>query len=166
MKILDILLVTPVRIALGALFVFAAFLKLKDPQAFAEAVKAFKIFDLDTAAHLVVMAAFTVPWLEMLCGILLIFGLWTRAAALALTGLILAFTVGIISVLVRDLDVSCGCFGDYEWPCKGNIGTCHVLRNSVLLASSLLVLWRGGGPLALDRLRLKAKPVDSDPVEA
>lgn len=166
MKILDILLVTPVRIALGALFVFAAFLKLKDPQSFAEAIKAFKVFDLDTASHLVVMAAFTVPWLEMLCGILLIFGLWTRAAALALTALLLAFTAGIISVLIRHLDVSCGCFGNYEWPCKGNVGYCHILRNSTLLAAALLLLWRGAGPLALDRFRLKPKPVDSDPVEA
>lgn len=161
MKPLEATLVTPVRIGVGALFILAAYLKLENPQSFVDSIKAFKVFDLDTQSHLVVLAAFTIPWLEMLCGVLLVIGLWTRAAALALSVLLAAFTVGVISVLYRGLDVSCGCFGKYEWPCTGSIGACHVVRNSVLLLASLLVTVRGAGPVALDRLRLKPEPVDS-----
>jgi len=161
MKPLEAVVITPVRVGLGALFILAAYLKLQNPQDFVDSVKAFKVFDLDTQSHLVVMAAFTIPWLEMLCGVLLVIGLWTRAAALALTVLLAAFTAGVISVLARGLDVSCGCFGEYEWPCAGNIGACHVVRNSVLLLLSLLVTWRSGGPVALDRLRRRPEKVDS-----
>lgn len=166
MKLLEAILITPVRIALGALFVFAAYNKLADPQSFADAVKAFKIFDLDTQSHLVTLATFTIPWLELLSGILLIIGLWTRAASLALATLLLAFTIGIISVLYRKLDVTCGCFGEYEWPCKGPVATCHVFRNAILLTISTLLLWRSGGPLALDWFRRIPAPVDSQPESA
>lgn len=166
MKPLEAVLITPVRIGLGALFILAAYLKLQNPQDFVDSIKAFKIFDLDTQGHLVVLAAFTIPWLEMLCGFLLLIGLWTRAAALALSVLLAAFTIGVISVIRRDLDVSCGCFGEYEWPCKGNIGACHVVRNSILLLASLLITWRAAGPVALDRLRRRPEKVDSNEATA
>lgn len=165
MKPLEAVVITPLRIALGALFVFAAYLKLENPQDFADAVKAFKIFDLDTESHMVVLATFTIPWIEALSGLLLVFGLWTRAAGLALSVLLAAFTVGIISVISRDLNVACGCFGEFEWPCKGDVSFCHILRNSVLLLAALVITWRGAGPLALDRLR-RPRPVDSPPPTA
>jgi uncharacterized membrane protein YphA (DoxX/SURF4 family) len=165
MKPLEALVITPLRVALGALFVFAATQKLKDPQLFADSVKAFKVFDLDTQSHMVVLATFASPWLEAACGVLLILGLWTRAAGLALSALLLAFTIAIVSVLQRDLDVTCGCFGKYEWPCKGDVSLCQVARNAGLLLVSLLITWRGPGPLALDRLRLR-RPVDSPPADA
>jgi len=166
MKPIEAVVVTPIRIGLGALFMLAAYLKLSDPQAFAESVKAFKIFDLATASHLVTLATFTVPWVEMICGVLLVLGLWSRAASVALAGLLLAFTIGIISVLQREVDVRCGCFGKYEWPCTGNISMCHVARNSIMLLCSLLITLRGGGPVALDWFRRKRAPVDSEPQTA
>lgn len=151
MHALEAIALLIVRVALGALFVFAAWMKLRNPQAFADAVLAFKIFG--SADHLVVLTTFVVPWLEMICGLLLVAGLWSRAAALALLAQLLVFTAGIVSVLVRKMDVTCGCFGEYEWPCVGAVSGCHVLRNSVLLLAAGLLAWRGGGVIGLDGLR-------------
>lgn len=153
MRALEAAVLMIVRVALGAMFIFAAWMKLKNPQAFADSVLAFKVFG--QADHLVILTTFVVPWLEAICGLLLVLGLWSRAAALALFMQLLVFTGGIISVLYRDIDVTCGCFGEYEWPCTGAVSMCHVGRNGALLIAMGLLVWRGGGVLGLDGLRWK-----------
>lgn len=143
-----------IRILLGGLFVFAAAMKLQDIQGFAFSVKAFDLFPT-TADHAPRLLAFVVPWTELLVGLLLIVGLWTRAASLLLALILIGFIAGIISVLARDLNVSCGCFGRFERPCTGPISSCHVIRNGVLLAGTLFVLWKGPGSLAIDRQEVR-----------
>jgi uncharacterized membrane protein YphA (DoxX/SURF4 family) len=139
-----------VRLVLGGLFIFAASMKLQDIQGFAFSVAAFDIFP-KSADHLTRLVAFAVPWAELLAGLLLILGLWTRAASAILSVLLLAFIAGIVSVMMRHLQVSCGCFGRFEVPCTGPVGPCHIARNSVLLAVSLFVFWMGPGTFAVDR---------------
>lgn len=140
-------LVLPIRVILGALFVMAGVLKISDPQSFAFAVKAFKILP----DHLIVTTAFSLPCIEILAGILLIMGLWTRGAAVVILLMLVGFTAGQVSVIQRGLDVKCSCFGNLEWPCPGAVGTCHLVRNSVLIAMSLIAATLGPGPLAIDR---------------
>lgn len=142
------------RVLLGGLFVFAAVMKLQDIQGFAFSVKAFELFPAG-ADHAPKLLAFVVPWTELLVGLLLIVGLWTRAASLLLAVILVGFIGGIISVLARDLNVSCGCFGRFERPCTGPISSCHIIRNSVLLAGTLFVLWKGPGSLAIDRQEVR-----------
>lgn len=141
------LLALPIRLVMGGLFLFAASVKLGDPQQFAFSVHAFKILP----EHLSILATFVIPWLEIVLGACLVLGCWTRAAATLLTLLIAGFLAGIISVIVRKMDVTCGCFGKFEIPCTGPIGICHVIRNSVLIAGSVYVAIAGPGPMAIDR---------------
>ncbi|MCX5689897.1 MAG: DoxX family membrane protein [Planctomycetota bacterium] len=138
------------RLVLGGLFVFAAVMKLQDIQGFAFSVKAFELFPA-SADHAPKLLAFVVPWTELLVGLLLILGLWTRAASMLLALILIGFIAGIISVLARDLNVSCGCFGRFEKPCTGPISSCHIVRNCVLLLATLFVLWKGPGSVAIDR---------------
>jgi putative oxidoreductase len=148
--------VTPfARVLVGGLFLFAASIKLGKPQDFVESVLAFKIFAGGRAMpdHLAQLATFAIPWIEALCGVLLVLGLWTRAAALLLSGLIAAFIVALILVLRLPGEIECGCFGKFEVPCGKIVGPCHVVRNSVLLALTLLVLWRGPGVWSVDYAR-------------
>lgn len=140
-------LVLPVRVFLGAVFVLAGYLKIGDPQAFAFAVKAFKILP----DHLIIPTAFALPCIEILAGVLLIFGLWTRGAAVVLLLLLLGFTAGQASVIQRGLDVKCTCFGNLEWPCSGAVSTCHLVRNGVLTLMAIITATLGPGPLAIDR---------------
>jgi putative oxidoreductase len=143
-------LIFVVRVLLGALFIFAGVMKLRDIQHFVQAVGAFKIIP-EGAEHLQVLTAFVVPWIEILAGLMLVLGWWTRAAALTISLMLATFIVGIGSVIARDLDVKCTCFGKFEIPCDGPIGWCHIVRNSVLLVGTLLILVKGAGRLALDR---------------
>ncbi len=140
-------LVLPVRVFLGAIFVLAGYLKISDPQSFAFAVKAFQILP----DHLIVPTAFALPCIEILAGVLLIIGLWTRGSAVVIFLMLLGFTAGQAWVINRGLDVKCSCFGNLEWPCAGGVGTCHLVRNGVLMLMAIIAATLGPGPLAIDR---------------
>ncbi|MEZ6242208.1 MAG: DoxX family protein [Phycisphaerales bacterium] len=157
----SIVLLAPLRLALGAIFLFAAWVKLfskpvtntiidSPAQAFAESIKAFKIIPVDGGEQVIKLLTFSIPWAEAICGVLLILGLWTRAAATLLSAQLFLFTIAIVSVIARKMEVSCGCFGEYDWPCTGPMGWCHVWRDLALLAVALLLAWRGSGVLGLD----------------
>jgi uncharacterized membrane protein YphA (DoxX/SURF4 family) len=139
-----------IRILLGGLFIFAGYLKVADPQAFAFSVMAFQIIP-QQAGHLSHFIAFALPWTELLIGVLLVLGIWSRAAALLLAVLLVGFIGGIVSILARNMSISCGCFGDFEFPCKSPIGTCHIVRNSLLLLMALTIAAVGPGSLAVGK---------------
>ena len=143
------------RVIIGGLFIFAAYMKLGDPQGFADAIVKFDLFPkTDHPAafdHIITLLTFVIPWTEIVTGMLLIVGLCTRAAALLVSLMLVGFIVGIASVLVRGMDVHCSCFGKFEWPCTGPIGACQLTRDAIMLAMTLLVFAKGPGPLSLDR---------------
>lgn len=146
---------TIARVVLGGLFAFAAYAKMSNHQGFADSILAFKVPML--ADHLVQLATFAVPWIELIAGALLILGLWTRGAGVLIGVLLACFTGLIVSALARDLTLSCSCFGKYEFPCPADrIGACHVARNLVLLGVAGVVVWWGPGRLAFDRWGMKA----------
>lgn len=102
-----------VAIALGALFVYASLDKIASPQKFAKIVYHYGLVGPSTTlgytpANLV---AVVLPWLELLCGLLLITGLWRREAA-ALTALMLVVFIGAVGwALAHGIDIeNCGCF--------------------------------------------------------
>ncbi len=136
-----------VRLFLAALFAYAAVLKLQNPQAFANSVKAFEILP----DHLTTLTTFAVPWTEVVIAACLILGLWTRAAAALLAVVLIVFIYAISSVLIRHLSVSCGCFGEAaKGICGDKLGWCNVIQNSVLLVLTLTVALGGPGTLSLD----------------
>ncbi|MEM7755251.1 MAG: MauE/DoxX family redox-associated membrane protein [Planctomycetota bacterium] len=139
------------RLALGGLFVFAGGLKVLNPQSFSESVRAFKILP-DDASHLILSVTFTLPWVEVLAGLAVLLGFWTRAAAATLAAASLVFVGGLISVVLRGLNTPCACFGEMELFCSGVIGWCHVIRTAGFAAVGLLVLATGGGRWSLDWL--------------
>lgn len=144
------------RVAIGGLFVASGLLKLRDPLFFLFALRGFRTGLPDP---LIDGLAFVLPWCEAVFGLALLLGFWPRAAAAGLGALLLLFEAAILSLLLRDLDVSCPCFGREEFLCGGPLGPCHLLRNAgLLLAAGALVL-AGGGMAALrpDALRPGAR---------
>ena len=88
----------------------------------------------------------------MVIGAALVLGVMTRGAAVLSTLLMLGFAGGIVSVLVRGLDVSCPCFGKLKLFCDATLGWCHVVRNATIAGVSVAIALWGPGPLNLDRL--------------
>ena len=96
------------RLVLGVVFVVAAARKIADPPAFAQAVSNYRILPV-AAVHLV---ALWVPWIEMLTGLALVVGLWTRETAGLAGALLVVFVIGVGVNLARGRAIDCGCFGD------------------------------------------------------
>lgn len=106
------------RLVAGGVFVFAGVHKLLDPVAFAADIANYQAFP-DWTLNL---AATVVPAVEILAGLAVLMGFKRRAGALVLGALNLAFMALILSVIMRDIDLSCGCFGkaaeasEVGWP--------------------------------------------------
>ena len=92
---------------IAALFIYAGVLKALDPVQLAHDIDHYKILPWAVGAGL----AFYLPWLEIFCGLALIFRLFYRGALSILTALVVVFLVATIAAKVRGLDITCGCFG-------------------------------------------------------
>lgn len=148
----SILLQLPLRVALGGVFLFAAYNKIPAIQSFAEAIKGFRVIDADTHPELIVIAAFVIPWFELIAGLMLVLGLRARSAALGLGLLLVVFMGGLLNVIFSGISADCSCFGDTKFPCGTTVGWCQVIRNVVLLIPTAYLLWRGPGRVSLDSM--------------
>lgn len=95
------------RVIAAGVFIWAAVPKLMDPVAFAETIGNYRAFPYWSWN----LIAATVPWLELVAAAALVVGIRRRGAAFALAVLDTAFMALILSVIARDIDISCGCFG-------------------------------------------------------
>lgn len=95
-----------VQIALGAFFVAASLPKLLDPPSFAHMIYLYRL----VPGFAINAIALVMPWLELLCGIALILGIWRRPAAALIGAMLAVFIVAISINLGRDNAVNCGCF--------------------------------------------------------
>jgi len=130
------------RIALGGVFIYAAFTKLFQfsegrlhmlPwQLFAMAIDSYQILP----AWAVEVLAKTLPWFEVLLGVLLIAGRWMRFASAATSLLLVVFLTLIVRAYLKGQEISCGCFGNNE-----PISWKTLLRDGSMLAGSLWLTW-------------------------
>jgi len=122
------------RVALGALFLYAGAVKSIDPHGFAGQVENYRIL-----AHAPSVAlALYLPWLEILCGGCLIFKALDRGALLVTGTLMIIFTGALASAWARGLRISCGCFGSMQG--VGDYGF-DLFRDIGILAC-IVFLWR------------------------
>ncbi len=120
-----------VRLALGAMFIYAAWTKLRDPWAvFAVAIDSFQVLPL----WAVEWVARTLPWCELALGVLLISGWWLRISTTASSVLLLVFFGLLVRAQLKGMQINCGCFGPDE-----PLSWKTVMRDGALLSSSLLI---------------------------
>jgi uncharacterized membrane protein YphA (DoxX/SURF4 family) len=95
------------RWLLGALMLWAAVSKLAQPTEFLGSIYAYQLPLPRSSLQLV---AVVLPWLELLCGLLLIGNMWSETALLSVTGLFMVFLLATGQAWARRLEISCGCF--------------------------------------------------------
>ncbi len=106
MKIAGRLLFHAGRLVLGAVFLYAGWIKASDVTGFAGQVAAYQLLPY-TLNYLV---AATLPYIELLCGAMLLLNLRIRPALLVLGVFNLGFMAALVLVLMRGLEIDCGCF--------------------------------------------------------
>ena len=106
-----------IDVLVGGVFIYAGVIKVLDPGGFAGDIDNYKILPWTIAVGL----AFYLPWLEVFCGLALIFRLLYRGALSLLIALVALFIVATGAAKMRGLDITCGCFGhaskNWSFPC-------------------------------------------------
>jgi uncharacterized membrane protein YphA (DoxX/SURF4 family) len=136
---------TALRILLGVLFIYAAYDKILNPHHFAISIRAYKIIPPEYSNLFALMLA----WSEMIAGVLIIVGLFTRQAASAIFIMLAMFIAAIVISLVRGLAIDCGCFkSDGGHSVDLNL----LVRDIFLLMAAYLIIRFECGFLTLSRL--------------
>ncbi|MDO8671772.1 MAG: MauE/DoxX family redox-associated membrane protein, partial [Dehalococcoidia bacterium] len=143
------------RLTLGAIFIVAGLSKVGQPLGLYRSVLDFQILPEFLAQPF----ALTLPWVEIICGSLVIAGLLLPSASALLSLVNVAFLIAIGVSLSRGTEVACGCFGTPE-----ELSWAIFARDVGFLLLSLQILAAKTGPLGLDRvwtaLRQRAKSGD------
>lgn len=130
-KILPQVLTFVFRLIIGFVFIYAAIGKIADPQTFAKEILNYKIVGVELARAISIF----LPWVEVIVGIFLVFGICSQTSALISTILLLLFTFAVLSAMIRGLNINCGCFTHYvEY-----VGWKKIIENFLLMLSSFYV---------------------------
>lgn len=148
------------RLILGVTLIVAGALKVTAIDAAINSVRAYKLLPFEVTA----LVGTALPIIEIVIGLMLVTGTFTRVAAVLGSGLMLAFIIGIISVWVRGISIDCGCFApggaidasQTQYPLE-------VARDLGLLILGAWTIWRPTAPFALDAwLFADAEPITTD----
>ena len=127
------------RVALGVIFIVAAYTKLHFDGAwhfgdyhffFAMAIDSYKILPTSMTEWM----ARILPWFELGLGALLISGAGLRWTGLVASGLMAVFIAAMTHAYINKLEIMCGCFGNNE-----KVGPLSLIRDSSLLVLALAV---------------------------
>lgn len=120
------------RIGLAVMFLYAGFVKSGASEGFARTISQFTILP----PSLVELFSLTLPWIEVLCGILLLIPKSARIGAVLAAVLLMTFIVAIGWALSQGLIVDCGCFGEDVPPSRERM-VATLVRDAVLLVLTL-----------------------------
>ncbi|MBT4510718.1 MAG: DoxX family membrane protein [Chloroflexi bacterium] len=96
------------RLLLGVTFIVSAVSKLPDHTKFVEIVK-----DQDLLPDvLVTVFGNALPWIELVVGVYLLFGILRRPSALVTLLMAISFMIANVNSLINDKDKCGSCFGD------------------------------------------------------
>jgi uncharacterized membrane protein YphA (DoxX/SURF4 family) len=129
------------RVALGALFIYAGVAKVPIAPEFARDIQRYAIVPWPDAT---VLLAIYLPWLEILSGAAMIVRRLHLGALAMIAALMLMFTVALTSAWARGLDIECGCFGRKKESIRTNFPAL-LARDLSLLAIACVLLaaeWR------------------------
>lgn len=144
------------RLILGGVFLFAGISKALDPGALASSIRS---YGLGLPEWFVSLSAYSLPYLEIILGLYLLVGLFTKSSAWATNGLMLLFIVALAQEAARGLEIDCGCFGAVAGNEAGSLWL-DALRDVGLLALGLHIALTPTGRLSVDDLLRRGSSED------
>jgi len=132
------------RIVLGGIFVYAAVGKILYPNDFAEAIANYQLVPAKTTNFIAV----TLPWMELVAGLLVLNGFKTQSGNLILFLCLCIFSFGAFTALIRGLDINCGCFTESS----RRVGLMFLAEEMAMFSACLGIFFFDRGFLSMDTL--------------
>jgi uncharacterized membrane protein YphA (DoxX/SURF4 family) len=122
------------RLIIGGVFVYASMDKLMNQEEFARAIYNYKFLpDVFINVFAIIM-----PYLELIAGIFLIFGIFKKGSSFIISFLLIIFLISLTQAYARGLDISCGCFSLETVSQKSDI-LLRIFEDIFLLIGSLII---------------------------
>lgn len=119
------------RLVVGFIFISFGVSKIVDPAGFAKEIGNYQMVPMWSLN----IIALTLPWIELISGLLLMIGVKLKANS-ALIALLLVWFIFMVAVAwARGLDINCGCSAVNPTP----VGIKKILENFGILTLTLLV---------------------------
>jgi uncharacterized membrane protein YphA (DoxX/SURF4 family) len=117
------------RLLLAAVFLYAAYTKLRQPWLlFAMSIDAYQLLP----EWAVLTLGRIIPWLELALGLLLVTGIGLHYTATGASVLLAAFFAIMLQAYIKGMGIDCGCFGLGE-----KISPLTLTRDGLLLAMAI-----------------------------
>jgi uncharacterized membrane protein YphA (DoxX/SURF4 family) len=123
------------RLGLACIFIYAGFVKLLDPRAFAHVIAQYDLIP----ETLLPLVAVGLPALELLAGVGLSFEV--RGSLTLMAILLLIFLVILGYAVWHNLDIDCGCFTLDELAAQDGVITAF-RRDLIMIGATLFLYWR------------------------
>jgi putative oxidoreductase len=148
----------PIRLIVGITFIIAAIPKIISPSNFAWSIALYQMLPYQYIHLLAVI----LPWLELIVGITLILGLWTRGSAVIVCGMLVMFIVAILYAIINRIEMSgCGCFSQEGAKAlaahKSEMGTSLLYRDIAMLFFTGYVWLFDTGKFGIDGIYRRLK---------
>lgn len=132
------------RLVIGLLLVVAGTLKIGHAPDLAAAIAGFRLLPAAVVGPL----ALGLPFFEVLLGLYLVLGLFTRVAGIVAAVQFAVYAAVVASAVMRHIPANCGCFGPgdiavADWP--------HAAFDVLLAATSGFIAYGAPGAFAVDR---------------
>ena len=123
-------LILIIRTVIAVIFIIAGAETIANPENFALSISNYRLFPV----YSINIFAVVLPWIEIISGILLLFGIAVKENSTIILTLLLIFTSAIVISLFRGLSIDCGCFG------KGTqIGMLKLGENLLMILGTFLL---------------------------
>lgn len=121
-----------IRIVVGLIFIIFAAGKISEPTLFAKSIA-----NYDMLPHkLINLLAIILPWIEIVAGLLLMFGVRLKANILLIAAMLIVFNIAITTAMARGLDIECGCYANIA---EQKVGFKKLVENFFLLIALLFI---------------------------
>ncbi len=94
------------RLIIGGIFVYASYDKLLNQEEFSKAIYNYKFLP----EVFINIFAIVIPYIELIAGLLLIFGIFKQGSSFIIIMLLVMFIIALTQAYARGLDINCACF--------------------------------------------------------
>ncbi len=136
-------LVVFARIVVALMFIIVGVGKIAHPEEFAREINNYQILPIIFINPLAIF----LPWLELITGLMILFGMQIRANAIIVLCMLIIFTTGVAIAVVKGLSINCGCYSKIA---AQKVGIPKILENLGLIILTLILIFTNNNKLQIN----------------